>query len=235
MVSLSGFKKKIVFSSGAGYGSAPDLSDPSWEIACVRGPGTAGLLNLDPSKAVTDGAVLLSDFFEPESAIQKRGTVFVPHIRTHWRIGSTLKKVCDRIGFGYLPPDAQMAHFVETLRDADLAVCEAMHGAITADAVRTPWVCCDLLYHNEFKWRDWCASMDVPYLRHPIGASVEWRNGSLVYRGLRKVKGPLERVRLEHQLGKLEFFPRNLSNLEIFKERKQRLKQLVEDINEHYG
>ena len=39
-----------------------------------------------------------------------------------------------------------------------------MHGAIVADALRIPWiplkVMPDLL---EFKWQDWCMSINVPY------------------------------------------------------------------------
>ncbi|MEM8612949.1 MAG: polysaccharide pyruvyl transferase family protein, partial [Cyanobacteria bacterium P01_H01_bin.105] len=41
---------------------------------------------------------------------------------------------------------------------------EAMHGAIVADALRTAWI--PIVTSPRilsFKWRDWCASIGVPY------------------------------------------------------------------------
>ena len=48
--------RKIVFSSGVGYGNRPVALDNTWKIYCVRGPMTADALGLNRDMAITDGA-----------------------------------------------------------------------------------------------------------------------------------------------------------------------------------
>jgi succinoglycan biosynthesis protein ExoV len=53
---------------------------------------------------------------------------------------------------------------LRVLSEARLVVTEAMHGAIVADTLRIPWipvVCSPEI--ATFKWRDWTASLDLPY------------------------------------------------------------------------
>jgi succinoglycan biosynthesis protein ExoV len=76
-------QKKLIFSSGladgdAGtYGPVPqDLS--SYEFICVRGPLTAKRLNLDPTLAITDGAILLAAMDLPLVRSQEVIS-FMPH------------------------------------------------------------------------------------------------------------------------------------------------------------
>jgi len=48
-------------------------------------------------------------------------------------------------------------------------IAEAMHGAIVADALRVPWIpvrSSDSVL--AFKWRDWCASLNLTYSPHAI-------------------------------------------------------------------
>lgn len=243
MDTIKNYEKKIIFSSGAGYGSRPDIFDSSWEVACVRGPVTCEWLGLDVNKAITDGAVLLDTIFSddaiPESTNVKPSSrnniVFVPHIRTHWRIGNILKEICFAKDMVYLPPDQDPDRFVRTIRESDLALCEAMHGAIVADTVRTPWVCCSLLYHNEFKWRDWCASVDVSYNVIRIPAQVAWIQGPLFERGLRRLARPVNKKRLENELGKARHAKPSLSDASLLADKKGALWDAVAHVNATYS
>jgi len=242
MDKIKNYEKKIIFSSGAGYGSRPDIFDSSWDIACVRGPVTCEWLGLDHKKAITDGAVLLDKIFFTNSILKhpdkktSPGTrvVFVPHIRTHWQIGNILRIICLNKEIIYLPPDQDPQTFVEKIRDSDIAICEAMHGAIVADTVRTPWICCSLLYHNEFKWRDWCASLELPYHVRKISADVAWADGTLFKRGFRRLIRPINRKRLENELNKVRHSKPSLSNASLLADKKGALCDIVARVNTAY-
>ena len=46
----------------------------------------------------------------------------------------------------------------------EVLICEAMHGAIVADALRIPWMpvsCYEDI--SAFKWRDWLSTVELPY------------------------------------------------------------------------
>jgi succinoglycan biosynthesis protein ExoV len=63
-------------------------------------------------------------------------------------------------------------------------VTEAMHGAIVADTLRIPWipvVCSPEI--ATFKWRDWTASLDLPY--RPIAIPPSSAFEALKHRKLR--------------------------------------------------
>jgi len=50
------------------------------------------------------------------------------------------------------------------IQQSRLLIAEAMHGAIVADALRVPWI--PIRFHKHilpFKWRDWCASLNMSY------------------------------------------------------------------------
>lgn len=160
------YKKKIVFSSGVGYGNL-DLSrfDSSWDFACVRGPKSAKALNLEPDKAVADGAILLSSLGdEPGFGSGKTySTTFIPHVESHIASGFGLKQLCDDIGIHYLSPTVDSNTFMHDVDRSEKVLSEAMHGAIVADSLRVPWIPLKFHVHERFKWEDWCSSMNVPY------------------------------------------------------------------------
>jgi succinoglycan biosynthesis protein ExoV len=166
--SILGFEKfddarrKIVFSSGyaPGYADPPTI-DQTYDVFCVRGPLTARELNLNPDLAVTDGAGLLRfmDYDPVETAHQY---TYIPHKSTEklydW------PRVCRETGINYLSPESGVEHVLEEIRRSEVVLAEAMHAAIVADTFRIPWVPVvtnDRI--NEFKWRDWTASLDMDY------------------------------------------------------------------------
>ena len=53
---------------------------------------------------------------------------------------------------------------IDQMRGCSRILAESLHGAICADAMGIPWASCILAHRfNEFKWRDWLATIDRPY------------------------------------------------------------------------
>src|SRR5471030_718189 len=163
--------RKLVFSSGIGYGTLPVLDD-RWEIACVRGPRTAKALGLPAELAITDGAALLRAVPLPSSPSKTGYVAFVPHhvsaLRADWRA------ITAEAGLVYVDPRDSVERVLSRLRGARLVVTEAMHGAICADALRVPWIPVVCYGHiNAFKWQDWCGSLAVPYAPEVVPSVYE--------------------------------------------------------------
>lgn len=154
-------RRKIIFSSGYGkYGSVPQLND-KYDIVCVRGPLTAKVLNLDPKKAVTDGAALLKFFDFPVYA-KKYDYAYMPHWESEKKFD--WKTLCERTGVHYISPMDNYENVLKEILETKVLLAEAMHGAIVADTLRIPWVPVKAYHYIvEFKWLDWATSMDVPY------------------------------------------------------------------------
>jgi len=165
---IEAYKHKIVFSSGVGYGAMPEEFDSTWNFICVRGKKTAQVLNLPLEAGVCDGAILLSDYFPLKPGVKKSGTVFIPHVNTGWLCQKGFQQICEELGWLYLSPDAQFDEFIETIQNASLVLTEAMHGAILADTMRTPWLPINFMHHNAFKWQDWFSSIEEPYQSHSL-------------------------------------------------------------------
>jgi succinoglycan biosynthesis protein ExoV len=154
--------RKIVFSSGS-HGSPPPIDD-RWDIVCVRGPKTAAALGLDRGVAVTDGAVLVRTIEHciPERKSLSSHVSYMPHhVSTDMVDWARLTK---RAGFNYIDPSADIDWTLSVIRQSELVITEAMHGAIVADALRTPWIPVRFHDHiNYFKWQDWCESIGLKY------------------------------------------------------------------------
>lgn len=168
--------RKVIFGTGSGYGPMPypeEVTD--WRIYCVRGPLTARLLNLDPEKAVVDGAWLVDELpdmrYQPGS---RSGTVFVPHWTTD--IYANWRQPCQAAGIGYVSPLLPGVEVFERIANARLAIVESLHGAIMADYYRVPWipVASDGRVLS-FKWLDFCMSLSLRYrpIRLPQTDMVE--------------------------------------------------------------
>lgn len=160
---------KLVFGSGVGYNGAPQI-DERWRFLCVRGPRSAKFLNLDPSLAISDPAVLLTQVAGP--APQKTGkVVFMPH---HGSLGNAdWRPVCAQAGIEFLDPSDDAQETVRRIREARLVIAEAMHAAIVADAFRVPWIPVSCYDHIlDFKWRDWTESLRMDY--HPTALPSLW-------------------------------------------------------------
>lgn len=158
-------QRYIVFGSGTGYDPPPaDFGSSKWEIHCVRGPLTAHVLKLDKSKAIADGAILVSMLrqFSPLPESERHGVVFMPHYEAlhagNW------KEVAQSAGVRFLDPHADSRQTVAAIRSAKLVLADAMHAAIVADSLRVPWIPLRTSGQiNSFKWLDWTLSVDAPY------------------------------------------------------------------------
>jgi succinoglycan biosynthesis protein ExoV len=160
---------KIVFGSGCGYVKPPKLDD-SWQIYCVRGPLTASALGIDKNLAITDPASLLATLGKDElPSIGKRIRIgFAPHHRD-MEYGVPWQWLCSSFGIELIDPYARVEETLTQIRGCELILAEAMHAAIVADAFRIPWIPVSLFRHIlDFKWHDWCASMNLTYKPHII-------------------------------------------------------------------
>jgi succinoglycan biosynthesis protein ExoV len=184
---------KYVFGSGVGYHQFPRIDD-KWQFYCVRGPLSAQRLGLDPSLAITDPAVLLTQIV-PDRHVKKTGMVsFMPHHASSrfadWR------DLCEKAGVNYIDPSCDINEAMFQIRQSRLVIAEAMHAAIVADAFRVPWVpvaCYDHIL--DFKWEDWCQSLKMPYKPQKIASifdmerdfTLEQKAKTGIKRGLRKM------------------------------------------------
>ena len=130
----------------------------------MRGPLTAKVLGLDEKLIVSDGAMLLSQV--PGSIRCRRANatassscrITTRSIPAH----GTRSARAPGSNISIRAPTA--ARRLQRIRSAKLVVADAMHAAITADALRVPWVPVTTSREiSTFKWLDWTASLDMPY------------------------------------------------------------------------
>ncbi len=178
---------KVVFGSGVGYGSLPVIDD-RWRFYAVRGPLSAAQLGLPPSTSVTYSAALVATVYRERP--RRSGVVFMPHHQSiplfDWA------SLCRRLGIRFLDPALPPDRLLHEIARADLVLAEAMHAAIVADALRVPWIALRLNDHiNEFKWEDWCASIELPYepvVITPIRDNSWQRPGTRLREYLRRIR-----------------------------------------------
>lgn len=172
-------KTKIIMGSGVGYGPVPDIHcDNSYDIRFVRGPKSCQALGLDSSKGITDAAYLVRDYVEaPE---KKYACAYIPHVTS--AINADWQKVCDKAGLHYIDPRADSKEVIRQIAASTRVITEAMHGAIIADTYRVPWLPVTAYDHIlEFKWLDYCQSVELPYLPQKIGQLWHpcWQQGHM--------------------------------------------------------
>jgi succinoglycan biosynthesis protein ExoV len=163
-------QRLLVVGSGTSYGSPPAQLE-HMEVLAVRGPYTAAVIG-KPRAAVTDGAILLAQLAAPLPPERARDLVlFMPHHRT---LGATpWQRIASECGLTYVSPQQPVERILQLYARARLVVTEAMHGAIVADTLRIPWIPLAISPAiEEFKWRDWCQSMNLPFQpqRLPAGS-----------------------------------------------------------------
>lgn len=152
--------RKYVAGSGfGGYTLPPDMGDGSWSVIWVRGPITAETVGLDPALAIADAAILLRETPLPAAACGV-DVAFMPHFESVAR--GNWEAACRLAGITYLDPRAEVETLLAQIRGARLVIAEAMHGAIIADALRTPWIAA-LPFHpqHRLKWQDWALSLEI--------------------------------------------------------------------------
>lgn len=149
----------IIFGSGAGY-SKPPILDTRWKFYCVRGPLTADLLGLDKKIAVVDPAILIRRLYASKDT-KRHKVSLMPH---HSSSSEVLKTICEETGINYIDPLDTVENILDQISESEKLLTEALHGAIVADALRTPWV--PIRTNSKifsFKWQDWCKSINTEY------------------------------------------------------------------------
>lgn len=153
-------KRIIILGSGTSY-DVPPRAINTWSVQAVRGPLTASLIGM-PEKAVTDGAILLAASKLAPSGAPKTDIIFMPHHRSIR--ASNWKRIAAQAGLTFVSPQQPVEEILSAFSRAKLVVAEAMHAAIVADTLRIPWIPVTISPAiDEFKWRDWCASMNAPF------------------------------------------------------------------------
>jgi succinoglycan biosynthesis protein ExoV len=72
--------------------------------------------------------------------------------------------VCADVGIGYINPQGEVETVIAQIRDCEVLLTEAMHGAIIADALAHPWLPVRIDDRIlDFKWLDWCDSVGLEY------------------------------------------------------------------------
>lgn len=216
--------KKVIFGSGVGYGDPPDITD-EWVPYCVRGPKTASRLGISQEYAVTDPGILIADFIEREES--RSGVAFFPHESSLRRI--PWKKYCSWLGLKFISPRWSVERVSRLIAGAEVVVTEAMHGAITADALRVPWI--PIIMNDEilkFKWKDWCASMNLEY--DPVilgGVDLNSRYGRIKWR----IQAPIMLAKVSNNYEKYEKKLSKRATMKIkMEEIKERMKMMSYDI-----
>jgi succinoglycan biosynthesis protein ExoV len=152
--------RKFVMGSGyAGYMGLPDVHDGSWDIRFVRGPNTAKVLGIDPGLSICDSAILLRamDLPAPDDSV---GVAFMPHYESLER--GNWAEACRLAGITLIDATEPVEKVLSQIRGARLLITEAMHGAIVADALRTPWIGARPIYGGHHKkWLDWAGALGV--------------------------------------------------------------------------
>ncbi|QMV00387.1 pyruvyl transferase [Devosia sp. D6-9] len=159
--------RKYVMGSGyAGYMGLPDVHDGSWDIRFVRGPDTARTLDIDPRLSICDSAVLLRamELPKPDHSV---GIGFMPHYESLER--GDWAEACRLAGMTLIDATAPVDVVLSQIQGAQLLITEAMHGAIVADALRTPWIGARPIYGGHHrKWHDWAGALEVDVRLNPL-------------------------------------------------------------------
>jgi succinoglycan biosynthesis protein ExoV len=159
--------RKIVVGSGyAGYMGQPNLGDGTWDVRFVRGPLTAERFGLPPEKAICDSAILLRAMELPPP-VRDIGIAFMPHFESLER--GSWAEACEAAGLRLIDATAPVETVIAQLKGARMLITEAMHGAIVADALRTPWVAVKPIFRgHHLKWQDWSRALGIDLRLHQL-------------------------------------------------------------------
>ena len=151
--------RKIVFGAGYGGYTAVPAIDEWWRFYFVRGRLTAAALGLDADLGVGDAAILVRSCVAPPARKAHRIS-FMPHWQSaadgQWAEASRAA------GLHYIDPCDTVENVLTQIRESEVLVAEAMHGAIVADALRVPWIAVRPVQPpNRAKWHDWASALDV--------------------------------------------------------------------------
>lgn len=153
--------KKIVLGSGLGEANAA-LPDPNWDFRWVRGPLSAHEFGLSSDLALGDPAVLWPELETGSGGTPSGPIGLIPHYRT-WD-SFDWAAVAANAGMVAINPRLSPSEVIAQTRACSWIMAESLHGAICADAMTIPWAPCILAHRfNEFKWKDWLATINRPF------------------------------------------------------------------------
>jgi succinoglycan biosynthesis protein ExoV len=93
----------------------------------------------------------------------------------HWEsaVDGAWEDVARDAGVDFVDPRWDVERVLIAIGSAGLLVTEAMHGAIVADALRTPWVpFAPISRQHHYKWQDWAATLDLQVEFEPSASST---------------------------------------------------------------
>jgi succinoglycan biosynthesis protein ExoV len=193
--------RKFVLGAGAGNDPLPRVTD-EWTFLGVRGPRTAAKLSLPISTVITDSALLLRSSL---SMVSKRryAVSFMPHIISAY--SEQWSDIANSLGLHYIDPRDSIDGIMLDIRESELLVTEAMHGAIVADAFRVPWIRVQSgeRHAPTFKWLDWTESLGIEHESYSL--PFLWRREDGDRRSVRARVGRVfakERLRWVRRVGR---------------------------------
>ena len=161
-------KQIVALGTGAGYNKGMPNVDETWKVYCLRGPLSALKLGLDPKLAITDGAALLHRIYKP-SGVKRYKFSYIPHFTQSIMAGDDWQEICEELGIHYIDARRPIQEVIKEIAETEVLLAEAMHGAITADTLRTPWIpVLTSQWILPSKWIDWTLSLNMEFQPHPI-------------------------------------------------------------------
>lgn len=180
-------KNYTVLSSGAGYGTLPHV-DKKWHFVAVRGPRTAELMSAPKDTVQIDGAYLSNRFIDVSNIKKKHNFSYIPH--HHSMYLGPWQRFQSLSGINVIDPRSSVESFVKQVCESKVVVCEAMHGAIFADAFSVPWIPAVMYEHiNQEKWYDWTEALNCKFefnFLPPIWVGDQLLPNKLKYKNLIK-------------------------------------------------
>jgi succinoglycan biosynthesis protein ExoV len=153
--------RKFVLGAGAGNDPLPRVTD-EWTFLGVRGPRTAAKFSLPSEVVITDSALLLRAHLSVASK-RRHAVSFMPHIISAY--SEEWPDIANQVGLHYIDPRNPIDQVLLDIRESELLLTEAMHGAIVADAFRVPWIRVQSgeRHAPTFKWLDWTESLGIEH------------------------------------------------------------------------
>lgn len=242
---------KHVMGSGVGYGAMPAGDIGKWHFHFVRGPLSCEKLGLDKDRYVTDPAVLIPTLLPLEEASKRYPVAFMPHCDSD-RLGDW-QRICEQAGVHYISPRNHYTEVFKAIRQTEFLITEAMHGAILADAYRTPWLGVKCYPHfSDFKWSDWMQSMQIsadivslpPHYTGPMGLSASDALKLSLKRGLKsmglyseqwsplphKASSKAETDHIVSRLAELKHSKSYLSDTQVLASKQQQMAERIDQV-----
>ncbi|NNM65644.1 MAG: polysaccharide pyruvyl transferase family protein [Burkholderiales bacterium] len=155
---LSPRRRKVVFGAGYGGYTAMPALDASWDVYFVRGKLSSRALGLGDDKAIGDAGILIRSLGIQRQATPGRVS-FMPHWESVWP--GRWAQACRLADVQFIDPTASVDTVLAAIAGTELLLTEAMHGAIIADVLRTPWVATSPAMPHRMKWDDWASALDL--------------------------------------------------------------------------